>query len=226
MSGKVILKPKRSLKWWGSWLSAPTRKNCSKFYNSLLVENRTRQYKTYLLNIASVAGISEAIIYNEPYFVEIRYTQVLPKFACQKTMVFVVRLIYVMFCALKLCSEKKRLETSKSIPSFFVESNAKKMGGSFSILDTTSNPSVFQLREFCFRSSGSAPLWKSSCTILSAELNQMLGPTILGKPEIFLGGVKKFGNLVRVKYNPRWNLLGYFFWQFFFRGFYHGARFL
>ena len=186
MSGKVILKPKRSLKWWGSWLSAPTRKNCSKFYNSLLVENRTRQYKTYLLNIASVAGISEAIIYNEPYFVEIRYTQVLPKFACQKTMVFVVRLIYVMFCALKLCSEKKRLEPSKSIPSFFFQ---KKNGGS-SILNSTSNPSVFQLRELCFRSSGSAPLWKSSCTILSAELNQMLGPTILGKPEIFFGGWK------------------------------------
>lgn len=162
----MLLKPKRSLKSWGSWLSAPTRKNCSKFYNSLLVENMTRQYKTYLLNIASVAGISEAIIYNEPYFVEIRYTQVLPKFACQKTMVFVVRLIYVMLCALKLFSEKKRLETSKSIPSFFVE--CKKMGGTFSILNSTSNPSVFQLRKLCFRSSGSAPLWKSSCTILSA----------------------------------------------------------
>lgn len=113
--------------------------------------------------------------------------KIAPKFACQKTMAFVVRLIYVMFCALKLCSEKQNDLKHQNPSHLFVE--CKKIGGSFSILDTTSNPSVFQLREFCFRSSGSAPLWKSSCTILSAELNQILqgGKT----SDFFLGGWKK-----------------------------------
>ena len=84
-----------------------------------------------------------------------------------KDNVFVVRLIYVMFCALKLCSEKKKAAWNIKIhPIFFLR--PRKHGGTFSILNSTSNPSVFQLRELCFRSSGSAPLWKSSCTILSA----------------------------------------------------------
>lgn len=44
-----------------------------------------------------------------------------------------------------------------------------------------------------------------------------------GKTSDFFGGGEKIGKFGKVKYNPRWNLLGYFFWQFCLRGFYHGA---
>lgn len=139
--------------------------------------------------------------------------KIAPKFACQKTMAFVVRLIYVMFCALKLCSEKQN-DLKHQNPSHLFLLNAKKNGGKLLYPWYHLKSIGFPIKGILF------PVLRIG-TLMEKQLHHperraKSDPTRGKNQWFFFGGVKKNWENVGLGWNnPRWNLLDMSFGIFF-----------